>query len=91
MSVVKLSINTDAQLKENAQKVLNGMQLNLTTYINMALDQLVKKNGVPFEIVGEMNKEQAAQLLKMELSKAIDDIQDGKVLDEHQLAERLGL
>ncbi|CDG03750.1 type II toxin-antitoxin system RelB/DinJ family antitoxin [Lactococcus lactis] len=91
MSVVKLSINTDAQLKENAQKVLNGMQLNLTTYINMALDQLVKKNGVPFEIVGEMNKDQATQLLKMELAKAIDDIHDGKVLDEQQLAERLGI
>ncbi len=46
-----INVNVDTQLKEEATNILKGLGLNMSTFINMALTQVVKRNGVPFEIV----------------------------------------
>ncbi len=34
-----------------ATGILNELGLNMSTYVNMAIKQLINKNGVPFEVV----------------------------------------
>ena len=41
---------TPEKLKENAAEILDQLGLNLSTYINMALKQLVIQNGIPFDV-----------------------------------------
>lgn len=69
-----ININVDAQIKEEATKILKGLGLNMSTFINMALTQVVKRNGVPFEIV---NPEPSKELL--EALKELKDVESGKV------------
>ena len=46
-----ININVDKKIKEEATNILKGLGLNMSTFINMALTQVVKRNGVPFEVV----------------------------------------
>ena len=46
-----INIKVDSQLKDEATTILKGLSLNISTFINMALTQVVKRNGVPFEVV----------------------------------------
>ena len=46
-----INIHVDTQLKEEATTILEGLGLDISTFINMALTQVVKRNGVPFEVV----------------------------------------
>lgn len=46
-----LNVNVDAKNKEKATNILKSLGLNMSTFINMALAQVVKRNGVPFEVV----------------------------------------
>lgn len=46
-----ININVDTEVKNEATTILKGLGLNMSTFINMALTQVVKRNGVPFEIV----------------------------------------
>ena len=41
---------TPEALKENANHILEKLGLNMSTYINMALNQLVIQEGIPFQI-----------------------------------------
>ncbi len=45
-----ININVDKNLKEEATSILKGLGLNMSTFINMALIRVVKRNGVPFEV-----------------------------------------
>lgn len=46
-----ININVDTKIKEQATSILKDLGLNMSTFINMALTQVVKRNGVPFEVV----------------------------------------
>ena len=46
-----ISVQVDRQDKELATGILSNLGLNMSTYVNMAIKQLINKNGVPFEIV----------------------------------------
>ena len=46
-----INIHVDTQIKEEATTILEGLGLDISTFINMALTQVVKRNGVPFEVV----------------------------------------
>ncbi|MDO4489126.1 MAG: type II toxin-antitoxin system RelB/DinJ family antitoxin [Eubacteriales bacterium] len=48
MSMVQA--RTPEKLKANASEVLDQLGLNLSTYINMALNQLVIQRRIPFEV-----------------------------------------
>ena len=41
---------TPESVKENATNILDKLGLNMSTYINMALNQLIIQEGIPFSI-----------------------------------------
>ncbi len=69
-----ISVQVDRQDKELATGILSNLGLNMSTYVNMAIKQLINKNGVPFEIV---NPKPSKELL--EALKEGEDILSGKV------------
>ena len=54
------TIRIDDQLKKEATAVLDEVGLNLNRYLNLALRQLVVQKRVPFEIVTQAAKDEAA-------------------------------
>ena len=69
-----INVNVDAKLKEEATKILKDLGLNMSTFINMALAQVVKKDGVPFEVV---NPKPSKELL--EALNEGEEILNGKI------------
>lgn len=45
-----VNVNVDSKIKKEATEILNGLGLNMSTAINMFLTQVVKQDGIPFEI-----------------------------------------
>ena len=45
-----LNVNVDTKIKEQATTILKDLGLNMSTAINMFLTQVVKRDGIPFEI-----------------------------------------
>lgn len=58
-----INVNVDTQVKEEATTILKDLGLNMSTFINMALAQVVKRNGVPFEIVNPTPSKQLLEAL----------------------------
>lgn len=82
-----INVNVDKETKEEATKILKGLGLNMSTAINMFLTQIVKKDGIPFEIRNPKPSREMRRALK-----EAQDIIDGKVKakgyhDVHQMFE----
>ena len=58
-----ININVDRQVKEEATTILKGLGLNMSTFINMALTQVIKRNGVPFEVTNPTPSKEMLQAL----------------------------
>ena len=69
-----ISVQVDTQDKETATSILKSLGLNMSTYVNMAIKQLINRNGVPFDVV---NPKPSKELL--EALKEGEDILSGKV------------
>ena len=69
-----ISVQVDRKDKELATSILSNLGLNMSTYVNMAIKQLINKNGVPFEVV---NPSPSKELL--EALQEGEDILNGKV------------
>ena len=69
-----ISVQVDRKDKELATGILNNLGLNMSTYVNMAIKQLINKDGVPFEVV---NPRPSKELLKA--MQEGEDILNGKV------------
>ena len=53
-----ISVLVDTQDKEIANGILKKLGLNMSTFVNMAIKQLINKDGIPFEVVNpKPNKE----------------------------------
>ena len=50
MSTAPVTARVDTNVKKEANEVLEGLGLNMTTAINMFLSQVVKRRAIPFEI-----------------------------------------
>jgi len=50
MSTTNINICTESELKSKAQLILADLGLDLSTAINMFLNQIVYKEAIPFEI-----------------------------------------
>jgi len=50
LATTNINIRTDSVLKANAQSVLAGLGLDMSTAINVFLNQIVYKQAIPFEI-----------------------------------------
>ena len=69
-----ISVQVDSYDKEIANAILKKLGLNMSTYVNMAIKQLINKDGVPFDVV---NPKPSKELL--ESLKEGDDILKGKI------------
>ena len=68
-----INVQVDSKDKEKATSILKELGLNMSTFVNMAIKQLIKNDGIPFEVTNNPNKE----LLKA--IKEGEDILNGKV------------
>lgn len=68
-----INVQVDSKDKEKATSILKELGLNMSTFVNMAIKQLIKNDGIPFEVTNKPNKE----LLKA--IKEGEDILNGKV------------
>lgn len=65
-----ISVQIDSHDKEIATGILKKLGLNMSTYVNMAIKQLINKDGVPFEIVNSKpNKDMLEALEELEYAK----------------------
>ena len=69
-----ISVQLDSQDKEIASGILKRLGLNMSTYVNMAIKQLINKDGVPFEVT---NPKPSKELL--EALQEGEDILNGKI------------
>ena len=70
---------TPESVKENATNILEKLGLNMSTYINMALNQLIIQEGIPFAVklakssyTDEEKIKEVAATLRMEGLKLSD-------------------
>lgn len=68
---VHIFFPTDPKLKEEATKVLAEMQLDLTTALNLFLDQVIKQNKLPFEITNETAEQREIEELHASVDRGI--------------------
>lgn len=68
-----INVNVDINIKKQANAILNDLGLNMTTAINMFLAQIIKQDGIPFEV---KNPKPTRELIKS--LKEADDIMTGK-------------
>lgn len=45
-----VNVNVDSNIKKEATTILSDLGLNMSTAINMFLTQVVKHEGIPFEV-----------------------------------------
>lgn len=50
-----ISVQVELQDKERANNILKSLGLNMSTYVNMAIKQLLYTNGLPFEVKNPIN------------------------------------
>ena len=62
--VSAINVNVDTCIKNEATAILKDLGLNMSTFINMALTQVVKKNGVPFEVVNPTPSKELLEAFK---------------------------
>ena len=62
MSATNINIRTDSDLKIKAQSVLNDLGFDMSTAINVFLNQVVYKQAIPFEILKPRSKMKTAKL-----------------------------
>lgn len=67
-----INVNVDTQVKEKATNILKDLGLNMSTFINMTLVQVIKRNGVPFEVTNPKPSKEMLEALK-EVNDMIND------------------
>ena len=72
-----ISVQVDSHDKEVATSILKQLGLNMSTYVNMAIKQLINKDGVPFEVVNPKPSRELLEALE-EGEQIIRDLKSGK-------------
>ncbi len=69
-----INIQVDSETKKQATSILSDLGLSMSTAINLFLKQVIKRDGLPFEVV---NPKPSKELL--EALKEGEDIINGKI------------
>ena len=72
-----INVQVDANDKEQATNILKDLGINMSTFINMAIKQVIKKDGLPFEVTNPKPNNELLDALK-EGEDIIQEIRDGK-------------
>lgn len=68
-----LNIRIDRNIKETSEKVFEDLGLNMTTAINMFLRQVIRVNGIPFEIKGTTPNKETTEAIEESIRLANDN------------------
>lgn len=71
-----ISVQVDSQDKEMANDILKSLGLNMSTYVNMAIKQLLYTNGLPFEVKNPNNNENKQDISATIKEKSVDNHND---------------
>lgn len=73
-----INVLVDSKDKELATNILKDLGLNMSTFINMAVKQVIKRNGIPFEVTN--NPKPSRELLEALREGALieKEIKEGK-------------
>ena len=77
MATVRISVNTDAETKQNAERVFEAIGLNMTTAINVFLKKSIQYKGIPFELCAEIPNDTTLAALKEGDERACDPDRKG--------------
>ena len=72
MSTARISVNIDSEVKQNAQRILGEIGMDLTTAIDLLLRTIVREERIPFNLQTEKSYREAIhrEYTKIELEKA---------------------
>ena len=68
-----LNIRIDKNVKESSEKVFEDLGLNMTTAINIFLRQVIRVNGIPFEIKGNTPNQETIEAIEEGIRLANDN------------------
>ena len=63
-TMTTISVQINKEDKELAYEILKDLGLNMSTYINMAIKQLIKNNGVPFKVTNSKPSKELLEALQ---------------------------
>lgn len=72
-----INVQVNAKDKEIATNILKDLGLNMSTAINMFIKQIIKKDGIPFEVVNQKPSKELSEALQ-EGEEIIQEIREGK-------------
>lgn len=72
-----INVQVDAKDKELATNILKNLGLNMSTAINMFIKQIIKKDGIPFEVVNSKPSKELLESLQQG-EELIKEIKEGK-------------
>ena len=72
-----INVQVDAKDKEQATNILKDLGLNMSTFINMAIKQVIKNDGLPFEVSNPKPSKELLEALE-EGEKIIQEVREGK-------------
>lgn len=72
-----ISVNVDANDKEIANNILKKLGLNMSTFVNMAIKQLIYTDGLPFEVKNPKPNKELLEALK-ESEIILNELKQGK-------------
>ena len=72
MSTARISVNVDSEVKQNAQKILGEIGMDLTTAIDLLLRTIVREERIPFSLQTDRAYREAIhkEYINAELEKA---------------------
>ena len=80
MAQATITFKTDQETKEAAQEICRLLGINMTTAINLFLHQMIRRKGIPFDVVLEPSRETKRAILEAEqgigLSRAYDTVEE---------------
>ena len=76
-STSAINVQVDAQDKEQATLILKDLGINMSTFINMAIKQVIKNDGLPFNVQNPKPNKELLEALK-EGEEILREIKEGK-------------
>jgi len=78
MATARISVNIDGEVKQNAQRILGEIGMDLTTAIDLFLRTIVREERIPFDLKTKNAYQEDAykQYISVELEKSMIEAND---------------
>lgn len=83
-----INIQVDSETKKAASQILNDLGLSMSTAINIFLKQIIKNDGLPFEVKNPKPSKELLEALK-EGEVILQEIKTGKRQGYNNMTELL--